>query len=125
MATAVDYLRPPEESLTVMHPEIDTSVDVNNRPPVRLVYYCVEYSPAEHDIANRIYNEVLKDPDYSFPQWWLEGDTLRFVHEFNFNEAEIVKVMQDSNFLASQGSFAVAHQLGPFHNHRQNDVFAR
>lgn len=60
--------------------------------PYRLLFYTVGFNPQEKEIADRVYREVLKDPEYTYPRWWVEGDTMRFVHEFQFNEYEIVKV---------------------------------
>ena len=52
----------------------------------------MNYDDREKEVAARVYKEVLRDPDYTFPRWWVEGDTLRFIHEFNFDEVEAVKV---------------------------------
>lgn len=60
--------------------------------PCRLLFYTVSFNPKEKEVADRVYKEVLKDPDYTFPRWWVDGDTMRFVHEFLFDEPEIVKV---------------------------------
>jgi hypothetical protein len=109
---AMDYLRPPEESLAQMHPEIDSSIIVTNRPPVRLVFFAVNYTPEEKDMAQKVFNEILKDPDYTFPAWWTVGDTLRFLHEFEFNEVETIKrIKAHLRWLTSLDSFVITDKM--------------
>jgi hypothetical protein len=60
--------------------------------PTRLVFYAVDYTPAEVDIIHKVNAEIISDPSYKYPKWWVDGDTLRFIHEYNFNEVEAVKV---------------------------------
>lgn len=64
----------------------------NDKMPARQVFYAVDYTPEENDIIKKVNAEVRADESYTFPKWWVDGDTLRFIHEYNFSEADAVKV---------------------------------
>lgn len=57
------------------------------------MFYAVDYTPEEVDMIRKVNGEVISDESYTFPKWWVDGDTLRFIHEFNFSETDAVKVV--------------------------------
>lgn len=112
MSSSVDYLRPPEESLALHPPQTDPTISVSGRPPVRLLYYLVPYTPEEQEHIQQVVTEVSSDPDYTFPKWWNDGDTLRFLHEFQFEKPEVVKrIKAHLRFLTSLDTFVVTDKM--------------
>ena len=73
--TDYSYLRPSIDLVTRVIAE-DKLRDDHGRQ----VWYNVEIDESEKELINEFLEEVEKDETVSLPEWWSEGDSLRYIH---------------------------------------------
>ena len=89
-----EHLRPPIESLNIVHHENEILTDDprnKNIPFKRNIFYCCGYTDEESEILEDI-DKSLEIHAPEIPAWWKCEDTLRFVHEFQWDFNLIIEV---------------------------------
>lgn len=60
-------------------------------PYRRHIFYTVEYQNEEETFIEEV-DKVIRFDDPKPPEWWLEGDTLRFVYEWDWDHNVVCEV---------------------------------
>jgi len=94
-----NHLRPPLECLHVKHKKPDIVKPTENQaiPFERKIFYGVIYEDKELDLLDQV-EKVINFDEPKAPKWWHDGDTLRFIYEFDWDMNLICEVKIFSNF---------------------------
>lgn len=88
-----NHLRPPVECLNVKHKKTEILKPTQNQaiPFYRTIFYGVVYDDIELDFIDQV-DKVVNFEEPKAPSWWHDGDTLRFIYQFDWDMNLICEV---------------------------------